>query len=52
MALKWRTQNGCDEDMEKNAEMCVTLNSLRLYKELGLIGSDFSAEGKYLAFYN
>lgn len=50
MALKWRTQNGCDEDMEKNAEMCVTLNSLRLYKELGLIGGVLRAEGNIVAF--
>ena len=50
MALKWRTQNGCDEDVEKNAEMCVTLNSLRLYKELGLIGGALRAEGKIVAF--
>lgn len=38
MALKWRNQNGCDDDVEKNNEMCVTLNALRLYKELGLKG--------------
>ena len=50
MALKWRTQNGCDEDMEENAEMCVTLNSLRLYKELGLIGGVLRAEGNIVAF--
>lgn len=50
MALKWRTQNGCDEDVEKNAEMCVTLNSLRLYKELGLVGGVLRAEGKIVAF--
>ena len=30
MALKWRNKNGCGEDPEKNSEMCVTLNSLRL----------------------
>ena len=34
MALKWRNQNGCEEDPGKNAEMCVALNALRLYKEL------------------
>lgn len=28
----------CEDDEEKNSEMCVTLNSLRLYKELNLIG--------------
>lgn len=31
MALKWRNENGCEEDLEKNAEICVTLNSLRLF---------------------
>lgn len=50
MALKWRTQNGCDDDPEKNAEMCVSLNSLRLYKELGFVGGVLRAEGKIVAF--
>lgn len=50
MALKWRNQNGCDDDPEKNAEMCVTLNSLRLYKELGLKGGVLRAGGRIVAF--
>ena len=50
MALKWRNQNGCDEDHEKNAEMCVTLNSLRLYKELGMVGGIIRVAGKIVAF--
>ena len=50
MALKWRNQNGCDDDSEKNAEMCVTLNSLRLYKELGLKGGVLRADGRIVAF--
>lgn len=50
MALKWRNQNGCDEDEEKNAEMCVTLNSLRLYKELGLTGGIIRVHGEVVAF--
>ena len=50
MALKWRNQNGCEEDPGKNAEMCVTLNSLRLYKELGLTGGVLKADGKIVAF--
>lgn len=50
MALKWRNQNGCDDDPEKNAEMCVTLNSLRLYKELGLKGGVLKDEGRIVAF--
>lgn len=50
MALKWRNQNGCEEDPEKNAEMCVTLNSLRLYKELGLSGGVLRVNGEIAAF--
>ncbi len=50
MALKWRNQNGCDEDPEKNAEMCVTLNSLRLYKELGQTGGVLRIDDKIAAF--
>lgn len=50
MALKWRNQNGCEEDPEKNAEMCVTLNSLRLYKELGLTGGILRVNGQIAAF--
>lgn len=50
MALKWRNQNGCDDDTEKNAEMCVTLNSLRLFRELGLTGGVLRAEKEIVAF--
>ncbi|MEG0109255.1 MAG: phosphatidylglycerol lysyltransferase domain-containing protein, partial [Lachnospiraceae bacterium] len=50
MALKWRNENGCDDDSEKNSEMCVTLNSLRLFKELHLIGGVLKIEGKVVAF--
>lgn len=50
MALKWRNDNGCNDDEEKNAEMCVTLNSLRLFKELGLIGGVLKIDGKVAAF--
>lgn len=50
MALKWRNKNGCGEDPEKNSEMCVTLNSLRLYKELDLRGGVLRAEGNVVAF--
>lgn len=50
MALGWRRQNGCEEDVEKNAEMCVTLNSLRLMKELELRGGLLRAEEKVVAF--
>jgi len=50
MALKWRNENGCDDDEEKNAEICVTLNSLRLYKELALRGGLLRANGVIVAF--
>ncbi len=50
MALKWRTDNGCDDDEEKNAEMCVTLNSLRLFEELELVGGILRVDGKIVAF--
>lgn len=50
MALKWRNGNGCEDDPEKNAEMCVTLNSLRLFKELELIGGLLRVDGEIVAF--
>lgn len=50
MALRWRNDNGCEDDPEKNSEMCVALNSLRLFKELGLKGGLLRAEGKVVAF--
>ncbi|MDO4261209.1 MAG: phosphatidylglycerol lysyltransferase domain-containing protein [Eubacteriales bacterium] len=50
MALKWRGDNGCEEDPEKNQEMCVALNSLRLFRELGLKGGLLRAEGRVVAF--
>lgn len=50
MALKWRNDNGCEEDVEKNAEMCVTLNSLRLFEELELRGGILRINGEIAAF--
>ena len=50
MALRWRNENGCEEDEEKNAEMCVTLNSLRLFEELGLTGGVLRVDGEIVAF--
>lgn len=50
MALKWRNENDCDEDHDKNAEMCVTLNSLRLFKELELTGGILRIDGEIVAF--
>lgn len=50
MALKWRNQNGCEEDPEKNAEMCVTLNALRLFEELELTGGILRVDEEIVAF--
>lgn len=50
MALQWRNENGCEEDLEKNAEMCVTLNSLRLHKELRMTGGIIRVNGEIVAF--
>ncbi|MCI8483940.1 MAG: DUF2156 domain-containing protein [Lachnospiraceae bacterium] len=52
MALKWRREAECDQDEEKRAEMCVTLNALRLLKELELKGGLLRTEpeGEVIAF--
>ncbi|MCI8292944.1 MAG: DUF2156 domain-containing protein [Hespellia sp.] len=50
MALKWRNLNGCEEDEEKNAEMCVTLNALRLFQELELVGGLLRVNQEVVAF--
>lgn len=50
MAMDWRRDNGCEEDPEKNAEMCVSLNALRLLDELGLTGGLIRSQGRVLAF--
>lgn len=50
MAQKWREINGCEEDAEKQAEFCVTLNALRLREELGLTGGLLRADGEVIAF--
>lgn len=50
MALIWRKQNGCDEIDEKRTEMCVTLNALRLMKELELTGGCLRVNGRVIAF--
>ena len=50
MGLKWRNDNGCEEDEEKNAEICVTLNSLRLFEELELVGGILRVDGQIVAF--
>ena len=50
MAQEWRVLNGCDEDEEKSAEFCVTLNALRLRGELGLKGGLLRADGRVMGF--
>lgn len=50
MALKWRNQNGCEEDKGKHAEICVTLNALRLFKELDLVGGILRVNQEVVAF--
>lgn len=50
MALKWRHINECDEDEDKRNEICVTLNALRLFKELKLRGGILRVNGEIVAF--
>lgn len=52
MALKWREEAECEQDEEKRAEMCVTLNALRLLEELQLKGGLLRTEpeGRIVAF--
>ncbi len=50
MALRWRNENGCEEDEEKNAEMCATLNALRLFRELELVGGLLKVDNEVVAF--
>lgn len=49
MTHEWKKQNESDID-EKNAEYQVTLNALKLRKELGLVGGLLRLEGKVIAF--
>ncbi|MDR1018614.1 MAG: phosphatidylglycerol lysyltransferase domain-containing protein [Lachnospiraceae bacterium] len=50
MALEWRRENDVEVDPEKVAETAVTLNSLRLFEELGLIGGVLKIDGEVVAF--
>ena len=52
MALLWRKENGCDDDEDKNEEMCVTLNSLRLFEELGVVGGILRCRWKNCSIYH
>ncbi len=49
-ALAWRRENGCEEDEEKSAEICVTMNALRLFEELELVGGVLRVDGEVVAF--
>ena len=50
MALKWREENGCEDDQEKRGEICVTMNALRLFRELELTGGVLKVDGEVVAF--
>ena len=50
MALAWRQENGCEDDPEKHAEICVTLNALRLFEELEFKGGLIRTGGRVVAF--
>lgn len=50
MALRWRELNGCEADEDKHAEICVTLNYLRLFEELGMRGGALRVNGEIVAF--
>lgn len=50
MGLRWRELNGCEEDEEKHAEICVALNYLRLFEELEMRGGALRVGGKIVAF--
>lgn len=52
MALRWREEMQCEQDVEKRDEMCVTLNALRLMEELHLQGGLLRAKpgGEVIAF--
>ncbi len=50
MGLVWRNENDCEEDPNKHAEITVTLNALRLFEELHLIGGLIRVDGKVAAF--
>ena len=50
MAEQWRSVNGCEEDEEKSAEMCVVLNALKYFEQLELSGGLIRVEDKVVAF--
>ncbi len=50
MALRWRELNGCEANPDKHAEICVTLNFLRLFEELEMRGGVLRVNGDIVAF--
>ena len=50
MALRWRELNGCEANPDKHAEICVTLNFLRLFDELEMRGGVLRVDGEIVAF--
>jgi len=50
MALKWARANGAYDDREKNAELTVSLNSLRLFEEFDFKGGLLRLDGEVIAF--
>ncbi|MFV0364157.1 MAG: DUF2156 domain-containing protein [Suipraeoptans sp.] len=50
MAIKWGEAYDGYKDREKNAELTVAINSLRLFKELRYIGGVLRVDGEVVAF--
>jgi len=50
MALRWRELNGCEANPDKHAEICVTLNFLRLFEELQMRGGALRVNDQIVAF--
>ncbi len=50
MAEKWRVLNKCDEDENKEKELCVTLRALKLHKQLELRGGLIRTKEGVVAF--
>lgn len=49
MVTKWCEINKCTEDPEKNSELCVAKNSIRMREELELTGGALRVDGKIVA---
>ncbi|MGL5260327.1 MAG: DUF2156 domain-containing protein [Lachnospiraceae bacterium] len=50
MADKWKELNLCDDLDEKHQEFCVTINALKMRKELNLIGGLIRVSKEVVAF--